>query len=115
MGEKRANHVDADQVFGALADQRFRDVLRCLDERETPIELAELADAVASRTHDEPVAALPDRTVERTYIALYHAHVPRLAASGLVSYNQCQELVDTTEPFEPIVKSVLEETSSKLE
>ncbi|ELY95062.1 hypothetical protein C483_01821 [Natrialba hulunbeirensis JCM 10989] len=115
MGEQRTDHVNADQVFGALADQRCRHVLRCLDEHETPIELAELADAVASRTYDDPVAEIPDRAVEQTYIALYHNHVPKLADSGLITYDRGRELVDTSVPFEPVAESVLEETASELE
>lgn len=82
-----------DQLCDLLAHPRRRAVLACLAHHQTPIALADLADEVAVQEHDTRLPAIPAETVKRTYLSLYHTHVPKLEAAELVTYNQDQDQV----------------------
>lgn len=63
-----------------LVHARRRQTLRVLVDRDTPLELTALADAVAERS---------DEVVDPTEVAvsLHHVHLPKLAAHGVVEYD----------------------------
>lgn len=82
-----------DQLCDLLAHPHRRAVLACLAHHQTPIALADLADEVAVQEYDTRLAAIPAETVKRTYLSLYHTHIPKLEVAGLVTYNQDQDQV----------------------
>lgn len=75
-----------DGVFDALADRRRRRTLHLLREIGRPLTLESLAERLVAIDR-EGGRELPDAAVERTYVALAHVHVPRLADAGLVRFD----------------------------
>jgi hypothetical protein len=71
-----------DTAYSRLfADARSRALVRCLADHEAPIELDELARAVAAAEKDEE--ALDRETYERVLVSLHESHLPVLAESDL--------------------------------
>ena len=70
-------------LFEVLAVRRRRIVLSVLAERELPIDIGTLGQAVAE--HERP--APNDRAVHHVRMSLHHAHLPKLADAGLVEYD----------------------------
>lgn len=96
----RQVHETANNTLEILAHHRRRYALQCLRKCENPIALADLADEVASREYDEPLAELSAETVKRVYLSLYHTHIPKLADEGFVQYNQEPDSVTVGEHVE---------------
>ena len=71
--------------FGLLASGRRRALLEVLVDRSAPTDVDELTRAVAAREEGrtEPRAS----AVRSVAISLYHAHLPGLAASGVLEYH----------------------------
>lgn len=76
-----------DVVFDLLADQRRRYTLACLEDHSRTIALADLAEEVAVRENEEPIAEIPKEEIMTIRTSLYHNHVPRLADAGVVEYD----------------------------
>jgi len=82
--------VDLDAVFDALSSQRRRAVVHCLASCSGAEPVDALAERIAAwerdvhettpRNHDERVAA-----------SLRHSHLPKLAALGLIAYDERSE------------------------
>lgn len=80
-----------------LVHERRRYALYCLVTYQTPLPLADVADEVARLEYDAQVlSAIPENDVRQIYLDLYHAHIPKLADRGLVSYNQERDIVELT-------------------
>ncbi len=54
----------------------------------------DLADEVAAMENGTPPAEVPPPEVERVHTTLYHSHVPKLEAAGIVEYLQDGELIE---------------------
>lgn len=85
-------------LYDALANDRRRTTLATLTEVESPVEGETLARYVAE-AEQEPEDGIPEETVERIHATLYHVHLPRLAETGLVTYDPDRDVViaDTDE------------------
>lgn len=70
-------------LFEVLAVRRRRIALSVLTERELPIDVGTLGQAVAERERSAP----DEQTVHRVRMSLHHAHLPKLADAGLVEYD----------------------------
>lgn len=95
---------NASTVFGILAHQRRRCALRCLREHENPMALADLADEVAARENETPLAEIPAEEVKRVYLSLYHGHIPKLADAKFIRYDQKRDLVTLSERAEQLTR-----------
>jgi len=80
-----------DALFSALADGRRRFVIGALESCGGSLALADLAAEVADR--DEGTDASVSEHVRRVEIELYHVHVPKLAAVGLVQFDRDRNVV----------------------
>lgn len=87
---------DLDRLLQAVSDRLRRRALYCLSRHDV-LTLADLADELAEREHGVPLSEVPPEEVKEIYLALYHTHVPRLEAEGLVQYDQEQDMVGITE------------------
>lgn len=90
----------ADDVFDALADERRRFILWCLQTYETPMELIEIAEEIVVLETDTEVANGPDVGLETVHTSLYHVHVPKLADAGIVDYDPDRDVVTLLENVE---------------
>ncbi|WP_435174813.1 DUF7344 domain-containing protein [Halorussus sp. AFM4] len=77
-GESDGTDPALEDALGALADERRRDLLRSLLERdgEGPVGVGELAEEIADESDAEDVRR-----------SLRHAHLPRLDGAGIVAYD----------------------------
>jgi len=71
-----------------LASAERRAVLGLLAERSYPLDLRELAAAVAAETDDESA-------VDSTATALHHNHLPAMADLGAIDYNAATNAVES--------------------
>lgn len=98
--------VDTDDLFDVVSNVRRRFVVACLDEYATPMALRDVADELATWEHDAPIAEVPEENVRSIYVSLYHVHVPKLAAAGIVEYSEERDAVAPREISEDIVSLV---------
>lgn len=84
--------VSLDQIFDMLRNSRRRQVFRILTETDR-IEIGELAERIAARELDKPRKRLSSQERKRLYVALYQAHLPKLADVGAITYDERRGLV----------------------
>lgn len=102
--------VSLDAVFGLLASFRRRTAYRTLLSHGD-LSLPDLADEVAVVERDQPLPEIDPDAVLKVYLSLYHTHVPKLAAAGLVEYDQDGDFVALTDDgraLESVVEDVCE-------
>lgn len=92
-----AGSTDTDRstaaMFGLLADERRQLTLQYLAGSVGAVPLGELADGVALREGEYTA----DHG-ERVATSLFHTHLPKLAAAGLVDYDRETALVSQRPP-----------------
>lgn len=71
--------------YAVLRDDRCRTVLSTLD-RNTPMDERALAAAVVAAERDVPLDAVTAADAEHVRYELYHIHLPKLEATGFVSW-----------------------------
>jgi hypothetical protein len=94
-----------DAVFRALAHDRRRHTLSCLQEHRT-ILLPDLAELVAERECDSDLNELPAEQVTEIYFSLYHRHIPVLTEAGLAQYDQETDCVQRTDECYSLLANV---------
>ena len=77
-----------DRIFDILSSPRRRYVLYFLRTEPNPIQLTDLAEHVAAWENDTTVEELSTQQRKRVYVSLYQTHLPKLAESGLVNYDE---------------------------
>lgn len=89
----REANLSRSDVHRLLASERRRVLLHVLQDRQTPLDLEALARLVAE--HEDGVDGTAPTDVERVAITLRHHHLPKLAAFGLVEYDDRDERIRT--------------------
>ncbi|NIB98046.1 hypothetical protein [Halobacterium sp. R2-5] len=79
-------------VARCLARSRRRYVLHRLNETETPLALADLAEDIVDWEADSSQADSAEG-IKRVQVALHHVHLPMLAEADLVEYDAAQRAV----------------------
>lgn len=87
------SQIDADVLYGALAHHRRRAALSCLADREEPVDVPELAEAVVEAEGEGSRHDGSTGTVRSVHLSLYHCHLPKLAEAGLVEFDPVQNRV----------------------
>lgn len=77
-----------DGQFAALASERRRTVLRCLQGVDQAIAIADLAHDVAAWERDADPTDVPADVIEDVYLTMYHNHVPKLVDEGYLAYEE---------------------------
>lgn len=97
-----ADAPSIDTVFRLLRDPRRRYVAALLSERDGPVALTDLAEAVADWETDSDESS--PRT-DAVALDLHHRHLPALADAGVVAYDVEAETAapDRTEPVAPFL------------
>lgn len=81
----RSQDVTEADYHRLLSDERRRVAFNILETRKTPIELMELATAIATQEVD---ADVPETEyVERVATALHHNHLPKMDQLGVIDYD----------------------------
>jgi DNA-binding transcriptional ArsR family regulator len=110
------HHTDTDSVeltkkelLRLLADSRRRYLLHQLNQTKHPFELQTLARKTAAWEADTAPEAVSAEFIERVRMSLYHKHIPKLEAAGLVKFDKKSEMVTfdrTTAQLEVITEAV---------
>ena len=79
-----------------LAAERRRLALDYLADRTGPVDIEELAAAIAARETDEN--SPDDDTVRQVAISLHHVHLPKMAAIGVIDYEPASSVVESCPP-----------------
>lgn len=87
--------ISTDALLGLLANFRRRQALTTLVRHED-LSLPDLADEVAVAERDDLLSNIDPNEVLAVYLSLYHTHVPKLAAAGVVEYDQRDDYVALT-------------------
>lgn len=93
-------NASVDDVFEAIKNQERRELLVALNQIATAERIPALARNLALDS---------DGDAGRIYLRLYHCHVPKLEALGIISYDSDQEMVELTTVGEQIAESLDEE------
>ena len=95
--------VDRDELYALLQSERRRRVVRhLLDFVGEPMPVDALATAIARREHETPAEGLGSAVRERVEVSLDHAHLPQLAAAGVVDYDRERGRVTATPEIEAL-------------
>lgn len=83
-----------DDVYGALANERRRAVLRAIAQTSVPMDLETLSREIATRERPEDSEPVSTERLQEVHVSLYHNHLPRLADLGLVTLDAEEMTVD---------------------
>ncbi|MFB6105957.1 MAG: hypothetical protein ABEJ70_03195 [Halobacteriaceae archaeon] len=86
--------LSLDETFALLIHPRRRAVLWYLRDHEGSATLGDLAEHIAAAENGVDVDALSATQRKRVYIALYQAHLPKMAKRGVVAYDQPRGVVE---------------------
>lgn len=82
-------HLPEPERHRLLANEWRRAAVAVLAKRATPVELSELATAVADLAFEDP----SDESVDRVALSLHHTHLPKLAAHDVLEYDPATNMV----------------------
>ncbi|WP_336022332.1 DUF7344 domain-containing protein [Halobellus salinisoli] len=85
-----------DHVYEALAHPRRRYLCYTLLE-DTEWSLTALATKVAAWEAETAERAVDDHECDRVYVALYHAHVPKLVDEGIIAFDEATGTITAAE------------------
>lgn len=104
-GTIRVNHdPPGDAQYELLSHAHRRLLLGCLEEHDCPITLPDAAEEVTSAELGAPIVEIDPETIRRTYLDLYHTHVPKLVDGDAVRYHQDGDLIRLTETGADLVE-----------
>ena len=84
QNDELEHETSLDQLFGVLADDQRRHLLTYLFERDADVaSFDDLTEYIVVQDAD----SVADLDTDDVAISLYHKHLPRLAAAGLIEYD----------------------------
>lgn len=91
-----------DAVLDLCQNQHRRIVLGTLAEEQRPLTLNDLTTVVLKYNHRTPITEASEEVLTKIRLSLYHSHLPKLAADGLVTFDPERRLVEPTERLERV-------------
>jgi len=104
-----------DSVLDLCQNRRRRIILWALAEEERSLTLNYLTKAILKYNHHTPLTEASADVLTEIRVSLHHAHLPKLAAEGLINYDSEAELVEPTERLAKVqgtVSTILDADSS---
>ncbi|ARS91819.1 hypothetical protein B1756_11590 [Natrarchaeobaculum aegyptiacum] len=96
--EPDSDHVEKEQIFTTLSNQRRRWVLHFLQHHEEDrVQLRTLVDVLSEWEYERPADELSWKERKRVYTALRQSHLPKLASSGAIEYDRTRGEVELTD------------------
>lgn len=97
--------LESDHVYEVLSHARRRYLCYSLlgDAEWT---LTDLATKIAGWENDIPERAVTEQQREQVYIALYHAHVPKLVEQNVVAFDDASETVTPAENADQVLTAL---------
>jgi len=91
-----------DSVLDVCQHQHRRIVLALLAAERQSLTLNDLTQTVLEYNHQALPTGVSEDVPTEIRLSLHHAHLPKLASDGLVTYDPDQRLVEPTEQFEQV-------------
>ncbi|QCJ48345.1 hypothetical protein FCF25_14950 [Haloprofundus sp. MHR1] len=85
LKRSRATELTATEYHRLHASKQRRTALDVLESRNPPVDLEELAAAIAARA--EGMGTADDEAIDRIALRLHHAHLPMMADLGVIDYD----------------------------
>jgi hypothetical protein len=82
------DRLSRDALFSMLRNERRREVINYLRDREGPVDLRELSEHVAAIENDCAPDEVTYKQRKRVQTALYQMHLPKLADRDIVDYDR---------------------------
>ncbi|OVE86457.1 hypothetical protein B2G88_05475 [Natronolimnobius baerhuensis] len=89
-----------DTIFTLLSHRHRRTVLNLLLAQYRALTLRDLRNEIVERKHGTEITELDDEQVKQTMVLLHHVHIPKLAETDIVTYDQDRMIVEPTEKLE---------------
>lgn len=103
--EERTSAVSSlslNTLFYLLSNYRRRAVLAQLITHERRLTVNDLAKETVVREEDVPITDVPGDELTHVHISLQHNHIPKLAKTPLIEYDEERKIVEPTEYLEPL-------------
>lgn len=82
------DHVEMDELFGILKNQRRRYVLKYLSLTEGTVKLNDLSEWIASLECEKRIQELNSQERKRVYVSLYQCHLPKMDRVSVIAYDK---------------------------
>lgn len=102
--DSKNGSLSKQEMFHLLQNSRRRQALQFLLETNGTVQISEMAEQIAAWEQGIPVEDLQSEHRQRVYIALYQSHLPKLATSGLITYNQSKGVIEETSKIDQITR-----------
>jgi uncharacterized protein (UPF0305 family) len=89
--------LDVEQAIEAIQTSRRRHVLLLVDERNCPVSVNDLSEAIAAIEQDKEVRELHAQERKRVYVSLIQVHLDTLNEIGAIAYDAQGKQTDETE------------------
>jgi len=91
-----------DSVIDACQHQHRRIALAQLAAGQRSLTLNDLTQTVLEYNHQASPTAVSEDGLTQIRLSLYHAHLPKLASDGLLTFDPERKVVEPTEQFEQV-------------
>lgn len=101
-------------LFHLLSNHRRRAVLAQFLSHKRKLTVNDLTKEIVVQEQNAPVTDVPSDTVTQIHISLQHNHIPKLAETPLIEYDEERQIVEPTEQLEqlkPFLSTVVEADS----
>lgn len=115
QGPVEPKPLSKDTIFHILQVERRRLTLQYLHGQTDSVSMRDLAEQVAAWENETTIDQLSSSERQRTYIALYQTHLPKLDSEGLIKYNKDRGTILRTsraDQLDPYLSKVVQQDSS---
>lgn len=85
-----------DTALDACGHKHRRIVLATLANRDQPVSINDLTNAVVKHNHHTPPTEIDNETAKRVHVGLHQAHLPNLAKTGFIKYDRERKVAELT-------------------
>nr|WP_049904553.1 hypothetical protein [Natrialba asiatica] len=96
------NALPDDSILSLCQDKHRRIVLAMIAHEKRSLTLNDLTKTVLKYNHHTPITEVPEDVLVEIRRSLYHIHLPKLSAAGLITYDQERQFVEPTEQFDQV-------------
>lgn len=103
---------DRDTVFELCSDRHRRIALAILAGEQRPLTMDDIAKTIVKHTDETPLREVSGETITNVKTSLYHLHLPKIEAAGLIEFDSDREVVEPTAQFdrvEPHLSALLDD------
>lgn len=106
MARSDQDELTQDSVFDILSNPRRRYILYHLQEADGAVELGDLSTEIAAWENDVEPDELTAQQRKRVYVSLYQTHVPKMADTDVIEYDQEESTVQLSAGWPTVRQSL---------